>query len=153
MLPLPLIDTHTHTHTNTHTPWQTQTDMGASWIPNRFQAALFTRPKAIESTVVLLFKVTIQNWIELNWQTHTPHTHADTFVLIMLTVSFFVDFVILLTWLTLSTLLCWFRLFWHYSSDFLLLTANIDLNLLILLTLLTLLNCWLVLLTQFIHDI
>ncbi len=32
-----------------------------SWIPNRFQAALFTRPKAIESTGVLLFKVTIQN--------------------------------------------------------------------------------------------
>jgi hypothetical protein len=35
--------------------------MGASWIPNRFQAALLTRPKAIESTGVLLFKVTIQN--------------------------------------------------------------------------------------------
>ncbi len=39
--------------------------MGASWIPNRFQAALFTRPKAIESKSVLLFKVTIQNMIDL----------------------------------------------------------------------------------------
>jgi hypothetical protein len=34
--------------------------MGASWIANRLQPALFTRPKAIESISALLFKVTIQ---------------------------------------------------------------------------------------------
>ncbi len=28
--------------------------MGAPWIPNRFQAALFTRPKAIDGKLVLI---------------------------------------------------------------------------------------------------